>query len=267
MSSTDTGRRTLAEELRLQLADEIVRGALQPGTALDESELARRFNVSRTPVREAIRQLAASGLVDSRPHRGAVVARPSDAQVVGMFEVMAELEALCAGFAAERMTGTERRALESVHEGLGALVRLGDPQRFHEANEVFHGAVYAGAHNAYLTEITLATRARLQPFRRAQFRNLGRLAKSHGEHDRVVQAILRGDRDGAVRAMQAHIMTVCEEYGVYADTRGVLTPEPVSPGHSGTRATARGPGIQNHARSSPLESGFAAARRPGMRES
>ena len=63
---------TRAEELRLQLADEIVRGALAPGAPLDETDIARRFNVSRTPVREALRQLAASGLVDARAHRGAV---------------------------------------------------------------------------------------------------------------------------------------------------------------------------------------------------
>src|ERR1700690_2962208 len=70
-------RLTRAEELRLQLADEIVRGTLAPGAALDETEIARRFNVSRTPVREALRQLAASGLVDARAHRGAGGARPS----------------------------------------------------------------------------------------------------------------------------------------------------------------------------------------------
>src|ERR1700688_5118319 len=70
-------RITRAEELRLQLADEIVRGALPPGAALDETDIARRFKVSRTPVREALRQLAASGLVDARAHRSAVVARPT----------------------------------------------------------------------------------------------------------------------------------------------------------------------------------------------
>src|SRR5579862_3884364 len=69
------GRKTRADELRLQLADEIVRGVLAPGSSLDETELARRFTVSRTPVREALRQLAASGLIVSRPHRGSVVAR------------------------------------------------------------------------------------------------------------------------------------------------------------------------------------------------
>ena len=211
-------RRTLAEELRLQLADEIVRGVLAPGATLDEMDLAQRYGVSRTPVREAIRQLAASGLIEVRAHRGAVVARPSEDQLSGMFEAMAELEALCAGLAAERKTGAERRALEAVHEEMRALIHVGDPQRFHEINESFHGTIYAGAHNNYLAEITLATRVRVQPFRRAQFRTLGRLANSHVEHDRVVVAIMRGDRERASAAMRAHIMTVRESYTVYAES-------------------------------------------------
>src|SRR5439155_21503324 len=99
---------TRAEELPLQLADEIVRGALPPGAALDETDIARRFKVSRTPVREALRQLVASGLVEARAHRGAVVARPSIERLTGMFEAVAELEALCAGLAAERMLPAER---------------------------------------------------------------------------------------------------------------------------------------------------------------
>jgi DNA-binding GntR family transcriptional regulator len=212
------GRRTLAEELRLALADDIVRGLLGPGAALDETELARRFGVSRTPVREAIRQLAASGLVEVRAHRGAVVARPSEDRLLGMFEAMAELEALCAGLAAERMSPAERGQLEAVHGELRALIQSGDPQRYHDANESFHAAIYAGAHNAYLAEMTHATRYRVQPFRRAQFRNLGRMAKSHVEHDRVVVAILRGDREGAAGAMRLHIMKVRDEYEAYADS-------------------------------------------------
>jgi DNA-binding GntR family transcriptional regulator len=211
-------RRTLAEELRLALADDIVRGLLGPGAALDETELARRFGVSRTPVREAIRQLAASGLVEVRAHRGAVVARPSEDRLIGMFEAMAELEALCAGLAAERMSPAERGQLEAVHGELRALIQSGDPQRYHDANESFHAAIYAGAHNAYLAEMTHATRYRVQPFRRAQFRNLGRMAKSHVEHDRVVLAILRGDREGAAGAMRLHIMKVRDEYEAYADS-------------------------------------------------
>lgn len=209
-------RKTLAEGLRLQLADDIVRGELAPGTSLDETEVARRFGVSRTPVREAIRQLAASGLIDARAHRAAVVARPSPERLIGMFEAMAELEALCAGLAAERMASAERRALETVHEDMRQVIQGGDPQRYHEVNEAFHNAVYAGAHNGYLAEMTLATRVRVQPFRRAQFRLIGRVAKSYVEHDQVVSAILRGDRAGAHGAMRAHINTVRVEYETYA---------------------------------------------------
>ena len=211
-------RRTRTEELRLRLSDDIVRGQLAPGAALDETELARRFSVSRTPVREAIRMLAASGLVEVRAHRAAVVARPTHEHLIGMFEVMAELESLCAGYAADRMRGAERRALEDAHEKLRVLIQRGDPQRYYEVNEAFHAAIYAGAHNSYLAELTVATRGRVQPFRRAQFRNLGRLAKSHAEHDRVVQAILRGERVLAAQNMYAHIIKVRDEYEHYAET-------------------------------------------------
>ena len=207
---------TRAEELRLQLADEIVRGALPPGASLDETDIARRFRVSRTPVREALRQLVASGLVDARAHRGAVVARPSIERLTGMFEAMAELEALCAGLAAERMSPAERHRLEAIHEELRVLSYAGNPDRFHEVNERFHNAIYAGSQNGYIAEITLATRVRVQPFRRAQFRNLGRLAKSHAEHERVVVAIMRGDKAGAAAAMRAHIELVRGEYELYA---------------------------------------------------
>jgi DNA-binding GntR family transcriptional regulator len=207
---------TRAEELRLLLADEIVSGQLEPGASLDETELARRFGVSRTPVREALRQLVASGLIDAPPHRGAVVAHPDPERLAGMFEAMAELEALCAGMAAERMTAIERHTLQLLHEQLRHISHLGDPQRFHEVNETFHNAIYAGAHNAYLAELALATRKRVQPFRRAQFRNIGRLAKSHAEHDRVVLAILQGDRAVASASMRAHIDTVRKEYATYA---------------------------------------------------
>jgi DNA-binding GntR family transcriptional regulator len=207
---------TRAEELRLQLADEIVRGVLPPGAALDETDIAQRFKVSRTPVREALRQLAASGLIDARAHRGAVVAWPSIERLTGMFEAMAELEALCAGLAAERMLPAARHQLEAVHEELRVLSHAGNPERFHAVNERFHNAIYAGSQNDHIAEITLATRVRVQPFRRAQFRNLGRLAKSHAEHDRVVVAIMRGDRTGAATAMRAHIELVRGEYELYA---------------------------------------------------
>ena len=201
--------------MRLQLADESCAACYAPGAALDETRIADRFNVSRTPVREAIRLLAASGLVEVRAASRRAWWRGRAGQLAGMFEAMAELEALCAGFAAERMTSAERHALEDIHEKLRVLIQSGDPQHYHEVNEAFHDGIYDGAHNAYLADLTLSTRARVQPFRRAQFRNLGRLAKSHVEHDRVVEAILRGERAVAAAAMRAHILTVREEYEHY----------------------------------------------------
>ncbi|MFG1302303.1 GntR family transcriptional regulator [Xanthobacter sp. V3C-3] len=209
---------TRTEELRLQIADDIVRGRLAPGTALEEVEIAKRYGVSRTPVREALRDLAASGLVEARPHRSALVAQPSLERLRGMFDVMAELEALCAGLAAVNMTAAERAGLESIHAELADLTRRGDERSYTVLNERFHTTLYAGSHNDYLAELTLATRARVQPFRRAQFRTLGRLARSYEEHDRVVRAVLRADKEAAAAAMRAHILTVEDAYERYAES-------------------------------------------------
>ncbi|MDB5374842.1 MAG: transcriptional regulator, GntR family [Belnapia sp.] len=208
--------RTWTATLRATIADDIIRGHLAPGMPLEEAEIARRFGVSRTPVREALRDLAASGLIETRSHRSALVARPSAERLRGMFEVMAELEALCAAAAAGQMTAAEREALRALHAGFGTLIQAGDPQAGHEANERFHTAIYAGSHNDYLAEITLATRERLSPFRRAQFRAEGQLALSHAEHGRVVDAILRRDGPAAAAGMRAHIAIVETAYGRYA---------------------------------------------------
>lgn len=201
-------KRTSAEEIRRGLAERIISGALKPGTPLDETQIAADYAVSRTPVREALRQLAASGLIDQRPHARALVAKPDDEQLAGMFEVMAYLEALCAGLAAQAMDKTERDALDQLHAEMAALVHAGDARAYAEANDLFHTLVYDGSHNGYLSDITKSTRQRLQPFRRAQFGELGRLTKSHAEHARIVDAILQGDRAAAEAAMRSHISLV-----------------------------------------------------------
>lgn len=204
-------KRTSAEAIRGGLAERIIAGQLAPGTALDESQIAADFSVSRTPVREALRLLAASGLVEQRPHAKALVAKPDEAELAGMFEVMAYLEALCAGLAALAMTREERAELDTLHTGMAAIVRDGAERRYAEANDTFHTRIYDGAHNPYLSKLTRSTRQRLQPFRRAQFGAWGRLAKSHAEHELIVEAILRGDRDAAEHAMRKHIAIVGDE--------------------------------------------------------
>lgn len=201
-------KRTSAEEIRRGLADRIISGSLKPGEALDETQIATEFAVSRTPVREALRLLAASGLVDQRPHARTLVAKPSEEQLAGMFEVMAYLEALCAGLAALAMTKAERDRLDRFHAEMAGLIHAGDTAGYAEANDAFHTLIYDGAHNGYLADITRSTRQRLQPFRRAQFGELGRLIKSHHEHGQIVEAILRGERDAAEAAMRSHIALV-----------------------------------------------------------
>lgn len=208
--------RTSAEEIRQALAARIIRGELAPGTPLDETSLAADFGVSRTPIREALRLLAASGLIDQKPHSRALVAKPDEATLAGMFEVMGYLEALCAGLSAVAMTAAEREALDALHLRMASVVRNGDHAAYVDANEAFHSTIYDGAHNTYLSDLTRSTRQRLQPFRRAQFQALGRLSRSHAEHGVVVDAIMQGDRAKAEWAMRQHIAIVEDVYGELA---------------------------------------------------
>ncbi len=197
---------TRTEELRLQIAEDITSGRLVPGTALEEVEIAKRYGVSRTPVREALRNLAAAGLVEARPHRSALVAHPSMERLRGMFDVMAQLEAMCAGLAAVQATPVERAALVRLHDDLARAIHAGDEEPCNAFDERFHSTVNAGCHNEYLAELATATRVRLRPFLRAKYRSLERLAESYREHDRVLTAILRGDRAEAEAAMRAHVL-------------------------------------------------------------
>lgn len=200
---------TRTTELRLLIADEIIAGRLAPGTPLEEVEIAKRYGVSRTPVREALRELAASGLVEARPHRSALVARPSEERLRSMVAVMAELEAMAAGLCAQAMGAAVRLELDHLHAEMAETVRAGDCARYDELDSRFHAAVATGSHNSYLAELLASTRARLQPFRqRERGGDLGRLALGHQGHARILEAILRGDRATAQSAMRAHILGI-----------------------------------------------------------
>lgn len=212
-------RPTRAEVIAAQLADDIVAGRLAPGTPLDETQLAQGFGVSRTPVREALRQLAPTGLLHIAPRRGAVVAIPDAAQLAEMFLVMAELEALAAARCAVAMRPAERAALEALHGRMAGMVRAGDLGAYRAANVGFHHLLYAGAHNAYLAEIAAATRRRLAPFRAAQLEAPNRLVRSHAEHGAILTAIQRGDADGAAAALRAHIGVTERNWTAMAATR------------------------------------------------
>lgn len=197
---------TLSESIRVRLADEITSGQLTPGAEIDELRVAERFGVSRTPVREALRDLAAVGLVEIEPRRGVRVATLTADRLGEMFEVMAETEAMCARLATYRMTAAERLALQALHHRSLEAVERGDVDRYDALNRDFHSALYRGTHNAFLADHAAALRLRLAPFRRAQFRGRQRLARSYEEHELLMQQILRGDGEEVTRLMRAHMM-------------------------------------------------------------
>ncbi len=211
-----TDNPTLAEKLASAIADGILSGTLPPGERLDEMSLAEQHGVSRTPVREALRQLTTSGLIDMRPRKGAVVSKVTPEQLESLFVAMAEMEATCARLAAMSMTPIERRRLQARHEAMTALATTGDIAAYSDANVAFHSAIYAGAHNAPLAEYALTLRRRVGPFRRAQFQLGGRLERSNHEHDAVVRAIVSGNVAGAHAAMLHHVSLVEDAFETFS---------------------------------------------------
>lgn len=202
----------LSGNLRDALEEEVATGKLLPGAHLDEVELAKRFRVSRTPIREVLRLLAGEGLVEIRPRRGAVVARVTPARLVEMFEVMAELEAMCARLAARRMTESELRALDDAHEECRVAAVGRDSDGYFYANERFHQSIYRAAHNGFLNEQSLALQRKLRPYRRLQLRVHDRVHRSFAEHQGILDALHRRDPEVAVTAIRSHILVQGERF-------------------------------------------------------
>ncbi len=199
---------TRGDGLAERLADEITASVFGPGVRLDEVTLAARYGTSRTPVREALRQLEATGLVERRPYRGAVVSAPSPQRLAEMFVAAGEIEANCARLAATAMTATERNGLRKLHDKMGDLARSKNRDAYAEANVNFHEKLYVGAHNATMGGFGRDLRRRLMPFRRAQFQSGDRLAQSFKEHEDIVRAIERGQGDEASTLMRHHMRLV-----------------------------------------------------------
>ena len=204
---------TQADRLADAIADGVLSGEFEPGRRLDEGMLAERYGVSRTPVREALRQLASTGLIEVKPRRGATVAKATPAQLETLFGAMAEIEATCARLAAMSMTPLERRRIQNLQDGMAAIVERDDRVAYAEANVGFHTQIYAGAHNEVLADIASGLRRRVAPYRRAQFRTEGRLSRSHAEHAAVVKALIACDAAAAHAAMFHHMSLVEDAFG------------------------------------------------------
>lgn len=197
----------LADEVCRKIADEIVLGRFAPRSRLDETTLAGLFNVSRTPVREALKQLAIMGLVVYRPNRGTIVAEMSPETLDQMFETIGELEAACARHAALRMTEDDRARLRELHAQGRAAMQAVDMDGYDAVNLALHNAIIMGSYNSVLSETAMRLRHRIAPFRRTQFRNIERMGESYEEHSIIVEALLAHDPVTAYRQMRAHLLS------------------------------------------------------------
>lgn len=213
----------ISDQLREKIEEKIATGALLPGSALDEASLAQQYGVSRTPVREALIQLAAEGLIEIRPRRGAVVTSMGPTLLLEMFEVMGELEALCGRLAARRMTDNERLALAAAHEACEEARAAHDTDAYFECNERFHAAIYAGSHNRFLGEQAAQLQRRLRPYRRLQLRVRNRMDTSFREHEAIVRCIKAGDAEAATEALRTHVVVQGERFGDLLASMAAMT--------------------------------------------
>jgi DNA-binding GntR family transcriptional regulator len=192
--------------IREALENAIVSGRFAPGAKLDPEALAREFDCSRTPIREALQQLEASGLVRVAAKRGTFVSEWTVDELAERFEVMAELEAICARLAARRITEAELAELEAAHEACRRQSEAGDIDAYYAENSTFHHCIYRATHNAFLEREASRLHAVLQPYRRMQLQVRNRMARSLAEHDAVMAAIRAGDDQAAAEAMRNHVV-------------------------------------------------------------
>ncbi|MEY8880300.1 GntR family transcriptional regulator [Donghicola sp. XS_ASV15] len=200
-----------ATSIAATLEAEIITGQITGGTKLEEQSIGDRFGVSRTPVREALHLLAARALVERIPYRGVIVAQLDRGRIEQLFEAMAETEAMCGRYAAERMSIGERGALQSLHEKMRSLASNGEFAAYKEANTEFHRLIYAGSHNVDIIAMAEAMWQKLAPFRRSQLGHAERVSQSCQEHEAIVRAIVDRDRGSADLALRRHLLGAAQE--------------------------------------------------------
>ena len=198
-------KNTRAEVLLAKIEAMIIEGILEPGERLDETVLAKKFGVSRTPVREAIRVLTAIGLVQNSGRQGAEVAQVSVSMLIEMFELMAVLEGMCAQLAARRATDDECSAMFRTHEVLEKTLERGDHKEFYNVNLKFHDQLYHASHTQYLAGETLRLRRRLSPYRMRVTYQPGRMRATLAEHLEILRAVDKSDGEAAMEAARSHM--------------------------------------------------------------
>ena len=196
-------RRALYEDVADRLRAQIFERELEPGAWIDEMKLAAEYGISRTPLREALKVLAAEGLVAMKPRRGDYVAEMRRDDVAEVYLLLALLEADAAGQAARRADEAQRSRLQALHERLEKQVRQRDA--FFATNERFHMALLEIAGNRWRTQIVADLRKVMKLNRHHSLFKQGRIADSLAEHRALMVALLARDAAKASRLMRAHL--------------------------------------------------------------
>jgi DNA-binding GntR family transcriptional regulator len=195
----------LYQEVAERLRERIFSHELKPGAWIDEQAIAEQYGISRTPLREALKVLAAEGLVTLKPRRGCYVTEISERDLDEIFSVMSLLEGQCAREATVRASEDDLATIARMHEDLEAAARRGDINAFFEANQAFHHEVQAVADNRWLLQVINDLRKVIKLSRHHSLFSDGRLEQSLDEHRDILKAMLARDPAGAETAMRTHI--------------------------------------------------------------
>jgi DNA-binding GntR family transcriptional regulator len=195
----------LHEQVAQRLRQMLVEGRIAPGAKLNERELAELLNVSRTPLREGIKMLAAEGLVELLPNRGAIAVSLSEADVLNTFEVMAGLEAQAGELAAERITPAELAEIQAMQFEMMAAYTRGDLSAYYAINSRIHGAISAAAKNPGLSTVYKQVNARLQALRFRSNQDGEKWKRAVKEHERMVEALTAHDPAAMREVLLTHL--------------------------------------------------------------
>jgi DNA-binding GntR family transcriptional regulator len=195
----------LHQQVGTRLRQLIVEGDIEPGRKLNERALAEQLRVSRTPLREAIRMLAAEGLVELLPNRGAVAAQLSPADIADTFEVIAGLEGQSGELAAERISEQELGEIRALHFEMLAAHARRDLPTYYRLNATIHNHINAAARNPVLTRTYRTINARLQALRFRSNFDEGKWTRAVQEHERMIELLVARDGSRLRKLLVAHL--------------------------------------------------------------
>lgn len=216
-------RTTLADETARQLRDLILSGELMIGSSLRQDELATRLGVSRTPLREAIAKLSSEGLVRSDPHRGAVVSRPSEAELLELYEIREVLEVLAAERATQNQTPDDVARLRDLTRSFEGITDAGEWARL---NTEFHMDLYAVSGRVRLCELIRQLRNQTEAFVRLRVGPPQDREEAHQDHLRIVEAFAAKDVDAVVEETRAHMRRTIASVTTDSGALAQISPDP-----------------------------------------